>query len=438
MSEPAAFDVETFLATLTTRPGVYQMLDAQGRPLYIGKAANLKQRVSSYFRGQPTPRQRAMLARLARIEVTVTRTEGEALLLENQLVKRHQPRYNVCLKDDKSYPYIYVATEQPFPRVAFHRGPRKAPGRYFGPYPSASAVRQTLKLLQKVFPVRQCEDSYFRHRSRPCLQYQIGRCSAPCVGLVDAERYRRDVVDTLRFLEGDGQALVDDLVRRMEAAAQQLEFEQAARYRDQIATLREILEKQCVTDHTGDVDVIACLVEDGLACVQVTWLRGGRYLGDKTYYPRCDGRHTPAQVLAAFLGQHYLDRPIPGEVILNRLPEEAELLREMLSTQAGRQVRWTTAPRGRRREWLDMAVANAETALRQRLTLRQGARQRLETLQRLLELAEPPRRIECFDISHLGGESTVASCVVFDRNGYRYHGRIKALADAARQAGLEF
>ncbi len=417
MSETAAFDLKAFLANLTTCPGVYQMLDAGGRPLYIGKAANLRKRVTSYFRGQATPRQQAMLARLARIEVTVTRTEGEALLLENQLVKRHQPRYNICLKDDKSYPYIYVSTEHPFPRVSFHRGSRKRPGRYFGPYPSAAAVRQTLKLLQKVFPVRQCEDSYYNHRSRPCLQYQVKRCTAPCVGYVTEERYRQDVEHTLRFLQGDGESLVNDLVRRMEAAAAALDFEAAARYRDQIAALREVLEKQCVMDASGDVDVVACRIEAGVACVQVAWIRGGRYLGDKSHFPRCSGDDSPAQVLAAFLGQYYLDKPIPAQILVSELPEGHALLREMLSHQAGRRVRWITSPRGHRREWLAMADANAKAALRQHLAQRRDTRLRLAALRSLLALPEPPRRIECFDISHIRGDQTVASCVVFDGEG---------------------
>ncbi|HEB78214.1 MAG TPA: excinuclease ABC subunit UvrC [Methylothermaceae bacterium] len=414
MSETAAFDLEAFLANLTTCPGVYQMLDAGGRPLYIGKAANLRKRVTSYFRGQATPRQRVMLSKLARIEVTVTRTEGEALLLENQLVKRHQPRYNICLKDDKSYPYIYVSTEHPFPRVSFHRGGQSRPGRYFGPYPSASAVRQTLKLLQKVFPVRQCEDSYYNHRSRPCLQYQIRRCTAPCVGYVDEDRYRQDVEHTIRFLQGDGEAVVNDLVQRMEAASAALDFEAAARYRDQIATLREILEKQFVAGPKGDVDVIVCRVQAGIACVQVAWIRGGRYLGDKSYFPSRSEGHTPAQVLAAFLGQYYLDKPIPPQILLSELPEGNALLQDMLSQQAGRRVRWITAPRGHRREWLEMTAANAEAALQQHLAQRRDSRARLEALQSLLALREAPRRIECFDISHIRGDQTVASCVVFD------------------------
>ena len=298
--------------------------------------------------------------------------------------------------------------------MSFHRGGQSRPGRYFGPYPSASAVRQTLKLLQKVFPVRQCEDSYYNHRSRPCLQYQIRRCTAPCVGYVDEDRYRQDVEHTIRFLQGDGEAVVNDLVQRMEAASAALDFEAAARYRDQIATLREILEKQFVAGPKGDVDVIVCRVQAGIACVQVAWIRGGRYLGDKSYFPSRSEGHTPAQVLAAFLGQYYLDKPIPPQILLSELPEGHALLQDMLSQQAGRRVRWITAPRGHRREWLEMTAANAEAALQQHLAQRRDSRSRLEALQSLLALREAPRRIECFDISHIRGDQTVASCVVFD------------------------
>lgn len=411
------FDVEAFLKSLTSLPGVYKMLDAEGNPLYIGKASNLKQRVSSYFKGQPGPKQQAMLAKLSRIEVTVTRTESEALLLESQLVKRYQPRYNICLKDDKSYPYIYVSTEHLFPRVGFHRGALCLPGRYFGPYPSASSVRQTLRLLKQVFPVRQCEDSYYHHRSRPCLEYQIKRCTAPCVGYVAVAQYRQDVEDTLKFLEGQGQKLVDDLVRRMESAAERLEFEQAARYRNQIAALREILETQCVAGGQGDLDAVALALSDRSACVQVAWFRGGRYLGDKTYFPTQPLGATPAQVLAAFLGQYYLDKPIPAQILLSQEPEAPGLLAEMLSQQAGRSVRLITQPRGQRRKWLDMAQVNALAALRQHLAQQRDIDARLDALQDLLALEVPLERLECFDISHIQGDQTVAACVVFSREG---------------------
>jgi excinuclease ABC subunit C len=391
------------------------MLDASETPLYIGKAGNLRHRLSSYFRGRLPPRQEAMLAKVARIEVTVTRTEGEALLLESQLIKRYRPRYNVSLKDDKSYPYIYVATEQDFPRVSFHRGAQSLPGRYFGPYPSASAVRQTLKILKKVFPVRQCEDSYFHHRNRPCLEYQIKRCSAPCVGWVTAAEYRQDVEDTLRFLEGDGQKLMEDLVLRMESAAGRLEFEKAARYRDQIAALREILETNALKDGQGDLDAIAVAKEGGIACVQIAWFRGGRYLGDKAYFPSCPEEATPAQVLAAFLGQYYLNKPIPSEILLSHPVEERDLLREVLEKQAGRSVSLITHPRGQRQKWLELTRANAKAMLDQRLAKLRGLSWQAQALAELLGLSSPLNRIEGFDVSHLQGKQTVASCVVFEQ-----------------------
>ena len=391
------------------------MLDASETPLYIGKAGNLRHRLSSYFRGRLPPRQEAMLAKVARIEVTVTRTEGEALLLESQLIKRYRPRYNVSLKDDKSYPYIYVATEQDFPRVSFHRGAQSLPGRYFGPYPSASAVRQTLKILKKAFPVRQCEDSYFHHRNRPCLEYQIKRCSAPCVGWVTAAEYRQDVEDTLRFLEGDGQKLMEDLVLRMESAAGRLEFEKAARYRDQIAALREILETNALKDGQGDLDAIAVAKEGGIACVQIAWFRGGRYLGDKAYFPSCPEEATPAQVLAAFLGQYYLNKPIPSEILLSHPVEERDLLREVLEKQAGRSVSLITHPRGQRQKWLEMTRANAKAMLDQRLAKLRGLSWQAQALAELLGLSSPLNRIEGFDVSHLQGKQTVASCVVFEQ-----------------------
>jgi excinuclease ABC subunit C len=356
-----------------------------------------------------------MLAKVARIEVTVTRTAGEALLLESQLIKRYRPRYNVSLKDDKSYPYIYVATEQDFPRVSFHRGAQSLPGRYFGPYPSASAVRQTLKILKKAFPVRQCEDSYFHHRNRPCLEYQIKRCSAPCVGWVTAAEYRQDVEDTLRFLEGDGQKLMEDLVLRMESAAGRLEFEKAARYRDQIAALREILETNALKDGQGDLDAIAVAKEGGIACVQIAWFRGGRYLGDKAYFPSCPEEATPAQVLAAFLGQYYLNKPIPSEILLSHPVEERDLLREVLEKQAGRSVSLITHPRGQRQKWLEMTRANAKAMLDQRLAKLRGLSWQAQALAELLGLSSPLNRIEGFDVSHLQGKQTVASCVVFEQ-----------------------
>lgn len=412
------FDIPAFLKTLTQRPGVYKMLDAQGTVIYVGKAKNLKKRVSSYFNNRAaTPKQTAMVARIQSIEVTVTRTEGEALLLENQFIKRYQPRYNITLRDDKSYPYIYASTHQEFPQLTFHRGTRKRPGRYFGPYPSAGSVRESLKLLQKAFRVRQCEDSYFSNRSRPCLQHQIDRCTAPCVGLISAEAYRRDVEHTLLLLEGEGGRVIDELGQAMDAAAGQLEFEKAARYRDRIATLRGILQKQFVAGEKGDLDMVACASQAGLACVQVFFIRKGQQLGDRTFFPKMDGEYDPGNVLAAFIGQYYLDKPVPAEILVSDELPDAELLAEVLAQQSKHAVQIAWKVRGERARWLQMAKGNAENALQSQLAARMNMEARYASLKDELGLPAVPGRLECFDISHTQGGQTVASCVVFDGSG---------------------
>ncbi|HHB11736.1 MAG TPA: excinuclease ABC subunit UvrC [Chromatiales bacterium] len=414
------FDPEAFLRSLPHEPGVYRMIDAQGAILYVGKAKDLARRVSQYFRssGQGV-RNRAMMARTARVEITVTGSEAEALLLENNLIKAHRPRYNVLLRDDKSYPYIYVATEHRFPRLAFHRGARDRPGRYFGPYSSAGAVRETLGQLQKLFRVRLCEDSTFANRTRPCLEYQIQRCSAPCVGAIDAERYRRDVEDAIRFLEGRSEEVIEALVARMEAAAARLEFELAARYRDQIEQLQRVAERQYVAGERGDVDVLACAVEGRMAVVQLGRIRQGVNLGTRAFHPRLPEPLPAAEVLEAFIGQYYLGREIPEELLVDPGPCDHEALAAMLSAQRGGDVRIVRAPRGRRARWLEMARRNATHALTARLAAEQGHRQRLEALRETLGLDRPLGRIECFDISHTAGEATVAACVVFDAEGPR-------------------
>ncbi|MFM8342466.1 MAG: excinuclease ABC subunit UvrC, partial [Methylomonas sp.] len=292
--EPS-FDVKAFLKTLTQRPGIYRMLNDKGEIIYIGKAKNLKNRVSSYFRNQnASPKQQAMVAKVAGIEVTVTHTEGEALLLESQLIKRHKPRYNISLRDDKTYPYVFISSFHDFPQITFHRGAKKRKGQYFGPYPSASAVKETLQLLQKIFPVRQCEDTYYNSRSRPCLQHQIERCTAPCVGLIDKASYKADVDNSILYLEGQGGLLIDRLVAKMETASNQLEFEQAAAYRDQIFRLRAVIESQCVEGERGDVDIIACASKGDVACVQVFFIRNGQNLGNRQFYPKMGEDNNPA------------------------------------------------------------------------------------------------------------------------------------------------
>ncbi|PKM11620.1 MAG: excinuclease ABC subunit C [Gammaproteobacteria bacterium HGW-Gammaproteobacteria-3] len=414
----AEFDAKAFIKTLTGRPGIYKMLDAKGEIIYIGKAKNLKNRVSSYFRTQAaSPKQQAMVSKVAAIEVTVTPTEGEALLLESQQIKRYMPRYNICLRDDKSYPYIYISSQQDFPRISVHRGSKKKQGHYFGPYPSAGAVKETLKLLQKIFPVRQCEDSYYLNRARPCLQYQIERCTAPCVGLIDQAAYALDVESSVLFLEGKGDLLIDRLIEQMEAAAAELAFEKAAGYRDQIARLRLILEKHFIHGERGDVDIIACAARAGVACVQVFFIRKGQTLGNKSFFPKLAGEDEPAKVLQAFIAQYYLERQAPFDIIVSHEPEEADLLAQMLTQRAQHAVSISCNVRGERQKWLQMALTNAENSLQSRLADKQGIYARFLSLQEQLGCPQLPQRLECFDISHTQGDQTVASCVVFDREG---------------------
>lgn len=394
------------------------MLNDQGEIIYIGKAKNLKNRVSSYFRSNAaSPKQQAMVTKVASIEVTVTHTEGEALLLESQLIKRHQPRYNISLRDDKSYPYVFISSLHDFPQLTFHRGAKKRKGRYFGPYPSASAVKETLKLLQKLFPVRQCEDSYYNARSRPCLQYQIERCTAPCVGLIDKQQYQTDVENTMLFLQGQSGTLIDQLVGKMEAASAELNFELAASYRDQILRLRAVLEKHAIEGERGDVDILACAAQGGSACVQVFFIRAGQNLGNRQFYPKIADDYDPGLILQAFVSQYYLDKTLPQELIVSHPLPEVKLLGEVLSGQAKRNVAISHNVRGERQKWLQMAVTNADNALQSKLADKQGLYARFVSLKHEFGCVEVPNRLECFDISHTQGDQTVASCVVFDREG---------------------
>ena len=410
------FDTKAFLKSLPGHPGVYRMLNAQGEVLYVGKARHLKKRVSSYFRRSGlSDKTQALMAQMRAMEYTVTNTETEALILEFHLIQEHKPRYNILLRDDKSYPYLHLSKED-FPRLSLHRGPQRAAGRYFGPYPSAWAVRDSLNLLQKLFRVRQCEDNFFRSRSRPCLQYQIKRCTAPCVGLIDKAAYQRDVHDTVLFLEGRSSQVIDDWVARMEQAAAGLDYEQAALTRDQIANLRRVQERQYVSGERGDLDIVACVARNGVGCVQVFFVRAGRNLGNKTYFPDGTDMDT-AETLTAFLTQYYLSREVPAEILVNQPPEDADLLAQVLSEQAKRKILITSKVRGERARWLALAVTNAEQALDARLASKAGMAQRLLALQEALQQDELPARMECFDISHTLGEATVASCVVFDGEG---------------------
>jgi len=415
---PPPFDGKAFVSTLTSAPGVYRHFDAAGELLYVGKAGNLKKRVGSYFlKPRMEPRIAAMVAQIARVEITVTRTEGEALLLESQLIKSLKPRYNILLRDDKSYPYIYLSGGEDYPRLAFHRGAKNLPGRYFGPYPSTYAVRESLSLMQKLFKVRQCEDSYFRNRSRPCLQHQIGRCTAPCVGLISVDDYRNDVRHAEMFLEGRSNAVIDELAEAMEQASKALQFERAAKLRDQVAALRQLQAQHHVQGASADMDVIACRIESGMACVSVLFFRNGISLGTRDFFPRLPLDAEPADVLTQFIAQYYLDRPVPRELILGQALADQAILAELLSQHAGRAIELKSSVRGDRAQFLQMAERNAQASLTARLASRQTLGARFDDLQKVLELGAPPRRIECFDISHTMGELTVASCVVFGPEG---------------------
>ena len=411
-----AFDGRAYARDLTTAPGVYRMYAADGALLYVGKAAVLKKRVASYFTKALPTRTASMVAQIARIDVTVTRTSAEALLLENQLIKSLLPRYNVLLRDDKSYPYL-VLTRESWPRIAFHRGTRSLPGRYFGPYPSVLAVRDTLNLMQKIFRLRSCEDSVFRNRSRPCLQYQIGRCSAPCVGLVPARDYADSVRQATMFLDGRSDDLTVELTAEMEDASARLDFERAARMRDLITSIRKLQSRQYVDGTAADLDVLACAMRGAQACVMLLMFRDGRNLGTRSFFPKTNGEDSAEEVLAAFVSQYYAEHGPPREIVLDRDIPERDVIEEALGVSAGRKVQLKTSVRGDRAGYLDLVRRNAEVALAAEIGSNAAQRARAEALRDLLGLDGIPQRIECFDISHTMGEATVASCVVFDADG---------------------
>jgi excinuclease ABC subunit C len=415
------FDSKAFLSTVTSQPGVYRMYDATGTVIYVGKAKDLKKRLASYFRQQVGSRKTETLVKnIAQIDVTVTHTETEALLLEHNYIKLYQPRYNVLLRDDKSYPLIFLSADS-HPRLAVHRGAKHAKGEYFGPFPNSYAVRETLALLQKLFPIRQCENSVYRNRSRPCLQYQIGRCLGPCVaGLVSEEEYRQQVGYVRLFLSGKDQQVLHQLIERMENASKLLNFEEAARIRDQIQAVRRVTERQFVSGDSDDLDVIGVAFDAGMACLHVLFIRQGKVLGSRSYFPKVPGGTEMAEVVQTFVGQFYLQgsqaRTLPGEILLDFTLPEKDLLAESLSELAGRKIQIQSKPRGDRARYLKLARTNAATALTTKLSQQSTIHQRLAALEKVLNLSEI-NRMECFDISHTMGEQTVASCVVFDGNG---------------------
>jgi excinuclease ABC subunit C len=409
------FDARELIASLPHRPGVYRMFDAAGDTLYVGKARDLKKRVANYFqKGAHETRIAVMISQVARVETTVTRSEGEALLLENNLIKSHEPRYNILFRDDKSYPYVCI-TGDPFPQLRFHRGKLDRTHRYFGPFPSAGAVREGMALLQKVFQLRTCENTVFANRSRPCMLHQIERCSAPCVGLVSEADYRDDVNSALMFLQGKTSEVLAQLSAQMEAASAALEFERAARIRDKITRLNTLQSRQFVESATaGDVDVVAAASERSLVAVNVVMVRGGRHVGDRTLFPQHADADALPDVLPAFLAQHYVERPVPPTIVVSDAAD-TDALAEVLSQQAGQKVQITDNPGGERRVWLQMAHQNALFAIRQKLAQKATQEDRLTALQQALGLPDTAQRIECFDVSHTMGERAVASCVIFDR-----------------------
>jgi excinuclease ABC subunit C len=412
MADPAEV-----IAQLPHLPGVYRMLNSAGEVLYVGKALDLRKRVSSYFQktGTHSPRIQLMVSQIASVETTVTRSEAEALLLENNLIKGLNPRYNILFRDDKSYPYL-VLSGHAYPRLGFHRGALNRANHYFGPFPNAGAVRESIQLLQKVFRLRTCEDTVFNNRSRPCLLHQIRRCTAPCVSLIAQSDYADDVRSAELFLSGKEDEVVERLIGRMEAAASRMAYEEAAVYRDQITTLRKVREKQFVSDESGrDVDVIACARASGVVAVNLVMIRGGHHLGDKNFYPRNADEASDEQVLEAFVAQHYLDHGVPGHIVIGA-DLEPGVLEQLLGEHAGRKVHITTRPSGARRTWLDMAARNALLGAEQTAGLQATQEARLAALQQQLGLGETLQRIECFDISHTMGEATVASCVVYDKS----------------------
>jgi len=415
------FDPKPILKNLPNLPGVYRMINVADEVIYVGKAKDLKKRVSSYFnKNLPSPRTRMMVSNIVKIETTVTRSEAEALLLENNLIKGLMPRYNVLFRDDKTYPYITLTGDE-FSRLAFHRGTQrqgnkaKGSNQYFGPFPNAVAVRESIQLLQKVFKLRTCENTVFANRSRPCLQHQIERCTAPCVGFISADNYRNDVHQAAMFLQGKTTEVMDALAEQMNTSAAKQEYELAVVYRDRIQALRQVQAKQFVSDfNVSDADVIACAELQGQHCINLVMIRGGRHLGDRSYMPKNTDGETLENSVEAFIAQHYMAQNTPP-LIVTGVKIETAVLEEVLSEQAGRKVKINTNAIGDKRVWLKMAQTNAELALGQRAATSANQSAKLLALREALRLPDTAERMECFDISHTMGEATVASCVVFDR-----------------------
>lgn len=416
-------DPKLFLENLPVRPGIYKMISSGGRVLYVGKARSLRDRVSSYFRplSQLDPKTQAMMAQVHRIDITIASSENEALLLESTLIKSLRPRYNILLKDDKSYPYLFLSAHPDFPRLQIHRGAQREKGEYFGPYLSARSVHETLDLLQKLFKVRQCSDSFFRNRTRPCLQYQIKRCTAPCVSYIDPAHYQENVRYLRLFLEGKNESVIETFVAKMEEASQRLAFEEAGRYRDQIKNLRHIQDRQSMNAPTSELDVVACVARAGVICIAVLSIREGMWQGSHAYFPRVPEGADTQEALSAFLSQYYLNsargKSLPRKIYVNELPTDAQWLAAVFSEQWGHKVVIVKPQRVQSKKWLQLAKVNAQQALETHLANQVSYGDALQALQVALELTDVPQRFECFDVSHTQGEATMASCVVFGSEG---------------------
>ena len=421
-TDSPSFDAQSFLKGLTQRPGIYQMLGENGAILYIGKAKNLRKRVASYFsKTGLSIKTQALVNRIITIDVTVTQTEIEALLLEQNLIKQNLPPYNILLRDDKSYPYIFLSDQDKYPQLAFHRGSKRRLGSYFGPFPSVQAVRESMSFLQKTFKVRQCEDSFFKNRTRPCLQYQIKRCTAPCVGLVTPESYHQDVDYTKMFLEGKSDNLIKKFEVEMDWSSKNLNFEHAAILRDQITALRKIQAEQVVESGNKNIDIVAASQDGSQGCIHILYIRQGRILGSRTFYPRVPLATSPGEILEHFIPQYYLrdggKGDFPKEIVVNAKLDDSELFASAVSSVAGYKIEFKCRSRAIRKKWIELAEQTANQNLKSLIISKQNLLQKFEALQKLLNLQELPGRLECFDISHSSGEATVASCVVFDTNG---------------------
>lgn len=417
-----SFDNEAFLHSVTEQAGVYRMYNADQTVIYVGKAKQLKKRLASYFRKDVgSVKTKALVKQICAIDVTVTHTEGEALILENNYIKKYQPKYNILLRDDKSYPYLLI-TDHKHPKLGLHRGGKRIKGDYFGPYPSVGAVWESLRLIQKIFPIRQCEDSYYRARSRPCLQHQLGRCLAPCVDKISHEDYQQQVDLVKLFLKGKSSMVIERLVAKMELASNQLDFEQAAKFRDQITTLRKVQQQQYVSGIAAEMDVIGIHRLKSQACIHLLCIRDHKILGSKSYFPIVPSETDDEEIIQAFIGQHYLGNElgegnIPKEIVAPYDFEQMIELASLLSKQAEHDVKISTKSRSERRQYLKLASTNAQTALITRNSHKESMQARFVALNEVFELPNGINRIECFDISHTMGQQTIASNVVFNQEG---------------------